>query len=126
MNVEDSAIALTERLARLLETEFEALSGRDLERLESLTEQREGLLKQLLYFKQTNHELWTSEAFSNVRSALRNCQELHKRNELLLARQVEAVREALGVLRKSSDDADLYDRLGRLAQRRNHLFSDDV
>ena len=47
MNVEDSAIALTERLARLLETEFEALSGRDLERLETLTEQREGLLKQL-------------------------------------------------------------------------------
>ena len=26
MNVEDTAIALTERLARLLETEFEALS----------------------------------------------------------------------------------------------------
>lgn len=126
MNVEDSAIALTERLARLLETEFEALSGRDLERLESLTEQREGLLKQLLYFKQTNQERWTSEAFSNVRSALINCQELHKRNELLLARQAEAVREALGVLRKSSDDADLYDRLGRLAQRRSHLFSDDV
>ena len=125
MNVEDSAIALTERLARLLETEFEALSGRDLERLESLTEQREGLLKQLLYFKQTNQERWTSEAFSNVRSALINCQELHKRNELL-ARQAEAVREALGVLRKSSDDADLYDRLGRLAQRRSHLFSDDV
>ena len=92
---------------------------------ETLTEQREGLLKQLLYFRQTNQELWTSEAFSNV-EALKNCQELHKRNELLLARQVEAVREALGVLRKSSDDADLYDRLGRLAQRRSHLFSDDV
>ena len=42
MNVEDSAIALTERLARLLETEFEALSGRDLERLETLTEQGKG------------------------------------------------------------------------------------
>lgn len=54
MNVQSSTLALAERLARLLETEFEALKARNLEGLEQLVEQREALLTQLLYLKQTD------------------------------------------------------------------------
>ena len=126
MNVQASTLALAERLTRLLETEFEALKARNLEGLEKLAEQREALLTQLLYFKQTDPARWQSEAFVPVRAALDECQRLHKRNELLLSRQLDTVRQALSTLRKSSDDADLYDRLGKLARRRGHLFSDDV
>jgi hypothetical protein len=45
---------------------------------------------------------------------------------MLLTKQLEAVRQALGALQKSSDDADLYTRLGKLAQRRAYLFRDDA
>ena len=126
MNAQASALALAERLGRLLETEFEALKARNLEGIETLAEQREALLTQLLYFKQTDPTRWKSDDFAPVRAALESCQGLHQRNELLLSRQLEAVRQALGELRKSSDDADLYNRLGKLARRRGHLFSDDV
>lgn len=126
MNVQSSTLALAERLARLLETEFEALKARNLEGLEKLVEQREALLTQLLYLKQTDPARWQSESFGPIRVALDECQGLHKRNELLLSRQLDAVRQALSTLRKSSDDADLYDRLGKLARRRGHLFSGDV
>jgi flagellar biosynthesis/type III secretory pathway chaperone len=126
VNVQSSTLALAERLTRLLETEFEALKARNLEGLEKLAEQREALLTQLLYLKQTDQARWQSEGFAPVRATLDECQGLHKRNELLLSRQLDAVRQALSTLRKSSDDADLYDRLGKLARRRGHLFSDDV
>ena len=126
MNDQASTLSLAERLARLLETEFEALKARNLEGLEKLAEQREALLTQLLYFKETDLTRWQSESFAPVRAALYECQGLHKRNELLLSRQLDVVRQALSTLRKSSDDADLYDRLGKLARRRGHLFSDDV
>jgi flagellar biosynthesis/type III secretory pathway chaperone len=55
-----------------------------------------------------------------------DCQNLHKRNELLLARQLDGIRRTLGALQKSSDDEDLYDRLGQLARRRARLFTDDA
>lgn len=120
------AMATAQRLEHLLEQEFQALSRRDLEQLERLTDAREALLSQLLYLKQTQQEAWLRPAFAEARDRVAHCQSLHKRNELLLARQLDAVRQALGALQKSSDDADLYDRLGQLARRRAQLFKNDA
>ncbi len=114
------------RLQRLLEQEFEALKNRDLTQLEKLTETREALLTQLLYFRQTQESLWKGPSFEGARSLVTECQNLHKRNELLLARQLDGIRRTLGALQKSSDDEDLYDRLGQLARRRARLFTDDA
>jgi len=120
------ALATAQRLEHLLEQEFQALRARDLPQLERLTEAREALLAQLLYLKQTQQGAWHGAAFSEARARVDHCQALHKRNELLLARQLDAVRQALGALQKSSDDADLYDRLGQLARRRAQLFKNDA
>lgn len=114
------------RLQRLLEQEFDALKNRDLPQLEKLTETREALLSQLLYFRQTQESLWKGASFDAVRTLVAECQSLHKRNELLLARQLDGIRRTLGALQKSSDDEDLYDRLGQLARRRSRLFTDDA
>ena len=114
------------RLQRLLEQEFEALKNRDLTQLEKLTETREALLSQLLYFRQTQESLWKGPSFEAARALVTDCQNLHKRNELLLARQLDGIRRTLGALQKSSDDEDLYDRLGQLARRRARLFTDDA
>lgn len=126
MTPEASALTVVERLQRLLEQEFKALEARDLEKLEALTEKREALLTQLLYVKETHATQWRSDSFLTVRTTLEACQSLHKRNEMLLARQLDVVKQALGALRKSSDDGDLYNRLGHLARRRANLFADDV
>jgi flagellar biosynthesis/type III secretory pathway chaperone len=67
VNVQASTLALAERLTRLLETEFEALKARNLEGLEKLAEQREALLTQLLYFKETDLARWQSESFGPIR-----------------------------------------------------------
>ncbi len=61
----------------MLETEFEALKARNLEGLEKLAEQREALLTQLLYFKETDLARWQSESFAPVRATLDECQGLH-------------------------------------------------
>ena len=114
------------RLQRLLEQEFEALRNRDLAQLEKLTETREVLLSQLLYFRQTQEPQWKGPSFDAARTLMAECQDLHKRNELLLARQLDGIRRTLGALQKSSDDEDLYDRLGQLARRRSRLFTDDA
>lgn len=114
------------RLQRLLEQEFDALRNRDLAQLEKLTETREALLTQLLYFRRTQESQWKAPPFEAARTLVAECQDLHKRNELLLARQLDGIRRTLGALQKSSDDEDLYDRLGQLARRRSRLFTDDA
>lgn len=114
------------RLQRLLEQEFVALESRDLPQLEKLTESREALLSQLLYFRKTQESLWKSDPFEPVRALITECHSLHKRNELLLARQLDGIRRTLGALQKSSDDEDLYNRLGQLARRRSQRFTDDA
>jgi len=122
----EQAEATTSRLSGVLEQEFDALKRRDLAQLERLGESREALLSQLLYLKQTHQDQWRQLPFEAARRALAHCQTLHKRNEMLLTKQLEAVRQALGAIQKSSDDADLYTRLGKLAQRRAYLFRDDA
>ena len=53
-------------------------------------------------------------------SLINNCKEAHIRNDLLLKKQLEVVRNVLSALTQKSDKnfGDLYDKLGRMSKKR--------
>ena len=53
-------------------------------------------------------------------SLINSCKEAHIRNDLLLKKQLEVVRNVLSALTQKSDKnfGDLYDKLGRMSKKR--------
>ncbi len=114
-----AAPSQVQRLAELLEQEFQALKQRDLAAFESLQPQKNEELENLSRLAQ-----WCSQmqpvpaAWQGLRESLVQRREDHLRNIQLLQRQLEAVRGALQALQgESATPTDLYDRSGHLARR---------
>ena len=109
---------LGERLAAVLEKEFSALVEKDLDLLESLQGQKVDLLTQI-------EQAWQgfdSEAIDDqsdlaaVRALMADCKDKHIRNDLLLRRQMETVKNLLATLTNQSAErfGDVYNKLGRI------------
>jgi len=115
------------RLRRLLDEEFEALRARDLEMFERLQPLKASLLADLAAIVELQQIEMTSgklapellfnwEAF---RSAMLECRDLHRRNELLILRKRDAIEGALQALVGGTEPTagvDVYDRLGRVSR----------
>ena len=105
------------RLAAVLEKEFSALVEKNLDLLESLQGQKVELLTQI-------EQAWQgfdSEAIDDqsALAAVRtdgNCKDKHIRNDLLLRRQMETVKNLLATLTNQSAErfGDVYNKLGRI------------
>jgi flagellar biosynthesis/type III secretory pathway chaperone len=109
---------LGERLAAVLEKEFSALVEKDLDLLESLQGQKVELLTQI-------EQAWQgfdAEASDDqndlaaVRTLMADCKDKHIRNDLLLRRQMETVKNLLATLTNQSAErfGDVYNKLGRI------------
>ena len=61
-------------------------------------------------------------------TALRACQQAHRRNETLVHHQLAAVRGALGALTADSalQSVEVYDRMGQMSARRRGRGSSDA
>lgn len=105
----------------LLEKEFTALSARELERFEAMQPERIRLLQTLSDFVgalPTDDPLREQAPWREFQALAKQCRELHRRNEILLQRQLEQVRKALDALHEgTTDSVETYDRLGQLARR---------
>ena len=109
---------LGERLSAVLEKEFSALVEKDLDLLESLQSQKVELLSQIEtswqgFDAETGDEQDTLQA---VRVLMADCKDKHIRNDLLLRRQMETVKNLLATLTSQSADqfGDVYNKLGRM------------
>ena len=58
------------------------------------------------------------EEISSIKILIDRCHELHRRNEILINRKLEAVKGALASLREGSatDDVEVYTKAGGLAK----------
>ena len=122
MNEESQTIKLLanlgERLSAVLEKEFSALVEKNLDLLESLQLQKVDLLSQIEtawqgYDTETASE---QDALQEVRVLMAECKDKHIRNDLLLRRQMETVKNLLATLTSQSADqfGDVYNKLGRM------------
>ena len=111
---------LAERLAFVLEKEFEALQARDIETLEGAQSEKVRLLNQiadgwsLLQSEKDTESSNNNEA--HLRELLISCKQKHVRNDIMLRRQIEEVKSILSTLtmQKKGQTQEVYNKLGKL------------
>ncbi|MED5346421.1 MAG: hypothetical protein VYE01_00570, partial [Pseudomonadota bacterium] len=105
-------------LSAVLEKEFSALVEKNLDLLESLQSQKVDLLSQIeTAWKGYDTEIASEhDALQEVRFLMAECKDKHIRNDLLLRRQMETVKNLLATLTSQSADqfGDVYNKLGRM------------
>lgn len=123
---------LAQSLSSVLEEEFVVLESKNLELLEAIQDRKVTLLQHLdLAWANLNsrsnldqkefadpisqNPLW-EEAFGLIN----RCKDAHIRNDLLLKKQLEVVRNVLSAITKKSQSnhGDLYDKMGRIGKKR--------
>ncbi len=108
-----------DRLAALLQSEFDALKSRDLAAFDALQSERSEVLTRLaqvadVVSAQDPVPAW----WEALLPALAQCKQDHLRNIQLLQRQMQAVKGALQALQgETAVSVDLYDRLGQVSRR---------
>ena len=109
---------LGEQLAAVLEKEFSALVEKNLDLLESLQGQKVELLTQIEQAWQSfdSEAIDDQSALASVRALMADCKDKHIRNDLLLRRQMETVKNLLATLTNQSAErfGDVYNKLGRI------------
>ena len=117
------ALERVEELTSVLEEEFEALKVQDLNRFEQLLDLKTALLQALSDItgvRQPEDADKLGEEWASFRAQMLDCRDMHRRNEILIVRKLDAIRGALGSLQISdpASSVDVYDRLGRVNRMR--------
>ena len=114
----EQALGVAQRLHTLLEQEFDALRGQELEHFEALQPAKNELLASLSQAVPPPETLQTDPAWQSVHRLLVECRDAHRRNAVLIERKLEAIRNALQSLSLASQTSsvEVYDRLGQVAR----------
>ncbi|UFS56038.1 flagellar protein FlgN [Comamonadaceae bacterium M7527] len=120
-----AALARANRLQALLEEEFAALKTQQIDSFEQLQPGKAELLASIgqitgITPDATNaaqHPL-SDPAWDAFKDTMAQCRDAHRRNELLIARQLDAIRGTIAALQGASGQAsvEVYDRLGKLSR----------
>ena len=109
-------------LQDLLEQEFEALRAQDLDAFEAMQVRKLEIFDTLHQLTRagTPHSLVDDPEWESFRRLISDCRELHRRNEVLISRKLDAIRGTLNTLMGEEQTAsvDVYDRLGRMSRGR--------
>ncbi len=109
-------------LKALLEKEFDALREQDLDHFEALQTEKLKIFEALSLLVPHGGEDDTLDQpeWLSFRETISSCRDLHRRNELLITRKLDAIRGTLHTLRGSDPTAsvEVYDRLGRMSRMR--------
>jgi len=117
------AEALVDQLAALLEREFEALKVQDLDQFEILLSNKNHLLAELTRLTGVNQLTDADKLgahWNDFRTRMLNCRDMHRRNEILIMRKLDAIRGALESLNvtDAASPVEVYDRLGQIKRIR--------
>mgnify|MGYP001385858422 FL=1 len=119
----DDAIRFANELHNLLELEFEALKLQKLSEIESIQEKKIPLLEYLNAdsIKANVQETDGEADWESFKSIISECKSAHRRNEILVNRRIESIKNALNTLtgENRDDELEMYDKLGKLAQKKN-------
>ncbi len=118
-----SAIRFANELHKLLEREFEALRLQDLSEIESIQEKKLPILEYLSSDSVTANLSETSgeTEWESFKSIINECKNAHRRNEILVNRRIESIKGALTTVtgQNKDDELEMYDKLGKLSQKKN-------
>ncbi len=126
LNIEASLTKAMQRVAMLealLEEEFAALKAQDMSNFDSINENKNKLLKELMALTgihQPEDAQKLDSRWNEFKDKMRLCRNLHRRSEILVNRKLDAINGALESLRVGSGptSVETYDRLGRIRRGR--------
>ena len=119
----------TEALKELLESEFSALSKKDLPELEEIQQKKSEILASLsnekflslVEFQKTNSDRSSLDAeplriWDQIIAVMQNNRKLHQRNEVLVNTKLESIRNAIKTLGTNDPQSsvEIYDKLGKI------------
>jgi flagellar biosynthesis/type III secretory pathway chaperone len=124
------ALALAQTLEEMLEQEFEHLKAQNLDAFEATQSTKNELLGQLarlagIQGPESADAL--GEEWDGFKEHMAHCRDLHRRNEVLISRKIDAIRGALQSLQVQdpTSSVEIYDRLGRVSRvRRGRGYND--
>ena len=128
-----------QRLDSLLTDEYEALKTQKIDAFEALQQEKMSLLQSLADSgiaqdpEQTSDRerletTVTNPLWADITELLHRCKKSHQRNELLISKQLDAIKGALLTL-QNQDPAgtlELYTKLGRVKSSRRSILSGDA
>ena len=112
--------ALSKNLFKLLDEEFELLSGRDFSSVEEIQVKKVERMQELdaLWKGVDSSELSGEESvlFDEIRNKLEECKDKHLRNDILLKKQMEITKNLISVLTNRNElQTNVYNKLGKLS-----------
>ena len=106
----------------LLEQEFEALKAQDIDAFEQMQIRKQELFDTMHALTRvgTEDSRLDEPEWDGFKNLISDCRELHRRNEVLIIRKLDAIRGTLQTLHGSEATAsvEVYDRLGRISRTR--------
>ena len=111
---------LSKSLFKLLDEEFELLSGRDFLSVEKIQVQKVEKMQELdiLWKSVGSGDLSEDQLvlFDEIRSKLEECKDKHLRNDILLKKQMEITKNLISVLTNRNElQTNVYNKLGKLS-----------
>ena len=117
------AEALARELYDMLELEFEQLKAQNLDAFEASQASKNSLFQQLMQLAQISGPESADSLNSDwngFKEQMTVCRDMHRRNEILISRKIDAIRGALQSLQvfDPTSSVEIYDRLGKLSRTR--------
>tara|TARA_S200000501_G_scaffold302104_1_gene289466 strand:+ start:364 stop:798 length:435 start_codon:yes stop_codon:yes gene_type:complete len=117
-------------LRMILNNEFEALKNQDLDRFESYQKKKQEVYDAIIQLtgineenKEINDPIWDS-----FKILITECKDLHRRNELLITRKLDAIKGTIISLQGEdpSSSVEVYDRLGKISRTKKGRGFEDA
>lgn len=109
-------------LHKLLEQEFDALREQNLDIFEALQPEKTLIFDSLIRLTGvgTASNRLDDPAWDTFKNLITDCRDMHRRNEILITRKLDAIRGTLQTLNggETTASVEVYDRLGRMARAR--------
>ena len=121
----EQALVLVQTLDELLEQEFEHLKAQNLDAFEASQTSKNELLQQLAQLAGI-HGPESADALGPEWDAFKehmaHCRDMHRRNEVLIVRKIDAIRGALQSMQVQdpTSSVEIYDRLGKVSRAGRH------
>ena len=119
----EQALALAQTLEDMLELEFEQLKEQNLDAFEASQATKNELLEELARLagiQGPDSADALGPEWDGFKDQMAHCRDLHRRNEVLIGRKVDAIRGALQSLQieDPTSSVEMYDRLGKVSRGR--------
>lgn len=117
-------------LHQLLQQEFDALREQNLDIFEALQPEKTQIFDSLVSLTGvgTESNRLDDPEWDTFKNLITDCRDMHRRNEILITRKLDAIRGTLQALNgvDTTASVEVYDRLGRMARSRGGRGYEEV